>query len=324
VLRALVRRLLTAGLTLVLVTVVVFGLIHLAPGDPLGGEAEDEGMPLTPEARAALRAHYRLDQPLHRQYLFWIGDLLQGDLGLSFHDRRPVAEKIRERLGTTLILNALALGLMVLLSVPIGMLAALKRDTFWDRLPAVATYLLYAVPVFWAGLLGQILFSVRLGWLPLAGLRGSGHDLMGPAAALFDSARHLVLPVACLSYGGLAYLSRFVRATLIDNAIAESWRAARARGLAPLQVLWRHGFRQAGVPMLTLAGFLLPALVGGSVIVESIFAIPGLGRLFVEAAFERDVPMLMGLTLLSGTATLAGILAADLAYAFVDPRTRRG
>jgi peptide/nickel transport system permease protein len=324
VLRALVRRLLTAGLTLVLVTVVVFLLIHMAPGDPLGGDAGDEGRPLTLEAREALRAHYRLDQPVHRQYLFWIGDLVRGDLGRSFHDRRPVAEKIGERLGITLTLNALALLVMVLLSVPIGTLAALKRDTAWDRLPALGTYLLYAIPVFWAGLLAQILLSVRLGWFPLAGLRSSGHDLMGPWQAMLDTARHLVLPVACLSYAGLAYLSRFVRATLIDNAVGESWRAARARGLAPLQVLWRHGFRQAGVPMLTLAGFLLPALVGGSVIVESVFAIPGLGRLFVEAAFQRDVPMLMGLTLLSGAATLAGILAADLTYVFVDPRIRRG
>jgi len=324
VVRALLRRLLNAGLTLALVTVVVFCLIHLAPGEPLGGGAEDYHAPLTPAARAALRAHYRLDQPLHRQYWLWIADVSRGDLGRSFHDRRPVGEKIRERIGTTLTLNALALAVMLAMAVPIGTVAALRRDSLWDRLPAVATYLLYAVPVFWAGLLLQILFAVRLGWLPLAGLRGPGHDLMGPLERLFDTASHLVLPVACLSYGGLAYLSRFVRATLIDNAVADSWRAARARGLSPLGVLFRHGFRQAGVPMLTLAGFLLPALVGGSVIVESVFAIPGLGRLFVEATFQRDVPVLMGLTLLSGAATLVGILAADLTYTLVDPRVRRG
>ena len=321
---ALARRLLNAGLTLALVTVVVFCLIHLAPGDPLGGEAEDDHRRLTPAAREALRVHYRLDQPLHRQYLLWIADVSRGDLGLSFHDRRPVWEKIHERVGTTVTLNALALGVMLALAVPVGTVAALRRDSLWDRLPAVGTYLLYAVPVFWAGLLLQILFAVRLGWLPLAGLRGPGHDLMAPLERLLDTAAHLVLPVACLSYGGLAYLSRFVRATLIDNAVADTWRAAQARGLSPLAVLFRHGFRQAGVPMLTLAGFLLPALVGGSVIVESVFAIPGLGRLFVEATFQRDVPVLMGLTLLSGTATLAGILAADLTYAVVDPRVRRG
>jgi peptide/nickel transport system permease protein len=183
--------------------------------------------------------------------------------------------------------------------------------------------LLYAVPVFWAGLLLQILFSVRLDWLPLAGVRSPLHEFMGPLAGWADRCAHLVLPVICLSYGGLAYLSRFVRATLIENAAGESWRAARARGLSLAAVLYRHGFRQAGVPILTLAGFLLPSLVGGSVIVETVFAIPGLGRLFVDAAFQRDVPVLMGLTLLSGAATLGGILLADLAYAVVDPRIRR-
>jgi peptide/nickel transport system permease protein len=324
VIRALGRRLLTAAVTLLLVTVVVFCLIHLAPGDPLGEEVESEGRRLTPAAEEALRAHYRLDQPLHRQYLFWIGDLLRGELGLSFHDRRPVLEKIRERIGTTVTLNALALGAMLAFAVPIGTVAALRRDSLWDRVPAAGTLLLYAVPVFWAGLLLQILFAVRLDWLPLAGLRGPGHELLGPGGRLIDTAAHLVLPVVCLSYGGLAYLSRFVRATLIDNEVADAWRAARARGLSPLAVLFRHGFRQAGVPMLTLAGFLLPGLVGGSVIVETVFAIPGLGRLFVEATFQRDVPVLMALTLLSGAASLIGILAADLTYALVDPRVRRG
>jgi peptide/nickel transport system permease protein len=141
---------------------------------------------------------------------------------------------------------------------------------------------------------------------------------------LVDRARHLVLPVCCLTYGGLAYLSRFVRATLVEGAAGESAVAARARGLSGLGVLWRHGFRLAAVPMLTLVGMLLPALVAGSVIVETIFAVPGLGRLFVSAVFQRDFPVVMALTLLSGVFTLAGIVAADLGYALADPRTRRG
>jgi peptide/nickel transport system permease protein len=146
---------------------------------------------------------------------------------------------------------------------------------------------------------------------------------MGLVRRAADRLWHLVLPVTCLSLGGLAYLSRFVRATLLENTATETALAARARGLSSLSVMLRHGFRQAAVPMLTLAGLLLPALVSGSVIVENIFAIPGLGRLFVEAAFQRDLPVLMALTLLSGVATLLGILAADLTYAVVDPRIRR-
>jgi peptide/nickel transport system permease protein len=324
VLRALVRRVATAALTLLIVTLVVFLLIHLAPGEPLGLEAEHEGLQrLDPGTIAAMRALYRLDEPLHRQYLLWLGDLARGDLGRSFHDRRPVADKIGERLGVTLALNALSLALMLVLAVPLGALAALRPGSAWDRLAAGGTYTLYSIPVFWAALLLQIVFAVRLGWLPLAGLRSQGHEFLDPLGRLADGALHLVLPVLCLTYGGLAYLSRFVRAALLDNVARESWRAARARGLSPAAVLVRHGLRQAGIPLLTLAGLLLPALVTGSVIVETVFAIPGLGRLFVDAAFQRDVPVLLGLTLLSGAATLAGILAADLTYTLADPRVRR-
>ena len=325
VLRVLARRLASGALTLFLVTLLVFLLIRLSAGDPFTEGAESEGLRrLTPEVRQELERLYHLDQSLHRQYLLWLSDTLRGDLGRSFHDRRPVAEKIGERLGITLTLNVLALALMVALAVPLGAAAAWKPGSRWDRATAVGTYVLYALPVFWAGLLLQILFSVRLGWLPLYGLSSQGHEYLGAIARLADGAFHLVLPVICLSYGGLAYLSRFVRATLLDNATVEASRAARARGLSAWTVLCRHGFRQAAVPMLTLAGLLLPALFSGSVIVESIFAVPGLGRLFVDATFQRDLPVLMGLTLLSGTATLAGIVAADLAYAWVDPRVRRG
>ncbi len=321
-LRRIAGRLATGLLTLFLVTVLVFGLIQFAPGDPLGQSAGSEGLyRLTPAARAELERIYHLDRPVHLRYLNWIADLLRGDLGRSLHDRRAVSAKIAERAGTTVTLNALALLLMVLLAVPIGAASALRPDSWLDRLSSWGTYALYAVPAFWAGLLLQMLFSVHLQWLPLSGLES---DSVQGWARLTDRAAHLVLPVCCLAYGGLAYLSRFVRATLLENASTETAVAARARGLSVLAVLYRHGFRLAAVPMLTLAGFLLPALVGGSVVVERVFAVPGLGSLFVDAAFQRDVPVLMALTLVSGVATLAGIVGADLAYAFADPRVRRG
>jgi peptide/nickel transport system permease protein len=254
----------------------------------------------------------------------WLKDLMRGDLGRSFHDRRPVAHKIGERLGTTLLLNGLALLLMTLLAVPLGALAALHPGSWSDRIGAGAAFAFYALPVFWAAILLQAFLAARLDWLPLAGTRSPGWELLSPAARVGDRVAHLVLPVICLSYGGIAYLSRFVRATLVEGDLAESRRAARARGRSEIGVVLFHGFRLAGIPLLTLAGFLLPALVSGSVIVETIFAIPGLGRLFVEAAFQRDVPVLMALTLLTGAATLVGTVAADLTYAVVDPRVRRG
>ena len=165
---------------------------------------------------------------------------------------------------------------------------------------------------------------MRLAWLPLYGLESPDARALDALPRIADRAAHLVLPVLCLSYGGIAYLSRFVRANLAESLHGDAVRAARARGLSLSRLLFGHAFRQASVPMLTLAGFLLPGLVGGSVIVETIFALPGLGRLFVDAVFQRDVPVIMGLTLLSGTATLVGIIAADLLYAVFDPRVRRG
>jgi len=325
VLRVLGRRIATGILTLFLVTVLVFLLIHLSPGTPLAEAMESGGLErVDPEVIAELERLYHLDRPLHQQYALWLRGLAQGDLGRSFHDRRPVAEKIRERLGTSVAVNGLALLWMVLLAVPLGALSAWRPGSRLDRYSSWITYGAYAVPVFWAALMLQILFAVRLGWLPLAGLDSDGWESMGAVQRTADRLWHLVLPVSCLTLGGLAYLSRFVRATLLENTAAEAALAARARGLSSFAVLLRHGFRQAAVPMLTLAGLLLPALVSGSVIVENIFAIPGLGRLFVEAAFHRDLPVLMALTLLSGAATLLGILAADLTYVVVDPRIRRG
>lgn len=313
-LRRVVTRLATGALTLLLVTVLVFGLIQLAPGSPLA--ATDDGFrSLSTADRAALEAYYGFDQPLRVQYVSWLGRLLRGDLGHSIRDRRPVADKIIERLPVTLSLNALALFFIVALSVPIGAAAALNPGSITDRWSGTATYLLYAIPVFWAALLLQRLFAVRLGWLPLY---GSGGVTGIPRFA------NMVLPVVCLTYGGLAYVSRFVRTNLIESTRLEIVLSARARGLTPFAILVRHGFRLAVVPMLTLAGFLIPALFAGSVIVETVFQLPGLGRLFIDAAYQRDIPVLLGVTLISGAAALVGILFADVTYALADPRVRRG
>ena len=313
-LRRVAIRMATGALTLLLVTLLVFGLIQLAPGSPLA--TSDDGLtPLSSADREALEAYYGFDQPLGVQYASWLGKLARGDLGTSIRDRRPVLDKIAERLPVTLSLNALALFFIVGLSVPIGAAAALNPGSIADRWSATATYLLYAIPVFWAALLLQRLFAVRLGWLPLY---GSGGVTGIPRVA------NMVLPVVCLTYGGLAYVSRFVRTNLIESTRMETVLSARARGLTRFAILVRHGFRLAAVPMLTLAGFLIPALFAGSVIVETIFQLPGLGWLFIEAAYQRDIPVLLGVTLISGAAALAGILFADVTYALADPRVRRG
>jgi len=322
---ALLKRAATAATTLVLVTCIVFALVHATPGDltPGAGSGDESPSVLSPERTREIRALYHLDEPLIRQYGLWIRDVLRGDLGRSFYDARPVVEKIGSRLPTTLALNAVSLALMIAISLPLGAFAAWKRGTGWDRLGGLVTYALFAVPVFWAALLLQLLFSVRLGWLPLFGVESPEAAGFGGATALLDRAAHLVLPVVCLSYTGLAYLSRFVRATLLEGAFDEAARAARARGVTTGALLLHHGLKRAAVPLLTLAGFLVPTLVGGSVIVETVFALPGIGRLFFDAVFDRDLPMVLGLTLLSGAATLAGIVLADVAASVADPRVTR-
>jgi peptide/nickel transport system permease protein len=322
VLGAIGRRLASGVLALLLLTALVFSLVQLAPGSPLA-EGDEAGPSMSPQAEAELARLYHLDQPLPRQYGLWLAGVLRGDFGASFHDRRPVLVKVRERLGTTVGLNLAALTLAVLLAVPLGALAAWRPGSWLDRTIGVSTYLMHALPAFCGAMLLQLVFAARLGWLPLAGLESPDRASTGALALLVDRLWHMVLPVACLTYGSLAFLSRFVRSTLLEHASAESTLAARARGLGQVAALVRHGFRLAAIPMLTLGGLLFPALVSGSVLVESIFAVPGLGRLFVDAALQRDLPVLLGLTLLAGAATLAGIVASDVAYALADPRLRR-
>jgi len=321
----IVRRLGSALATLFLVCAAVFLLIQLAPGSAVDESSDQDGFNrLTTESREELRRIYRLDRPLPVQFGLWLSDLARGDLGQSFANRQPVREKITERLGVTLTLNALALTLMIGLSVPLGTLAAWRPGSRLDRWTATGLYALYAIPAFWAGLLLQNFLSVRLGWFPVAGSGSAELAGLSWGARSLDGILHLVLPVLTLSYGGIAYLSRFVRATLLEQVGGETLLAVRARGLSRWVALWRHGFRLAAVPMLTLAGFLLPALFSGSVIVETLFSLHGVGRLFVDAALQRDVPVLMGLTLVSGATTLAGIVLADIFYVVFDPRVHRG
>jgi len=318
---AIASRIATAAVTLVLVTLVVFALLSALPGDPSGGE---EGpRPLPPEYRAALRAQYHLDDPWVVRYGRWVHDLMRGDLGTSFTARQPVAAILSDRLPVSLGLNGLALLVMLGLAVPMGIFGASQPDGPWDRAGWIATTALYAIPVFWTALLLQWLFAIRLGWLPLAGLSTDGASRLYAAGAFADSLRHLVLPAACLATGGLAYVTRFVRTNLVEATGGEGGRAARARGLSTLQYVARHGVVQAVVPLLTLAGFLIPRLVAGSLLIEAIFNIPGLGSLLFDSILSRDLPVVLALTLVSGLATLLGTTLADVMIVWLDPRVRR-
>jgi peptide/nickel transport system permease protein len=316
---AIATRLATAAVTLFLVIIAVFSLVCALPGDPSG--VDEAPRPLPAEYRAALRAQYHLDEGWPVRFGRWVHDLVRGDLGTSFASHQPVAAILRSRLPVSVGLNALALIAMLGLAVPLGIVGASKPDGPWDRAGWLATTALHAVPVFWTALLFQWVFAVRLGWLPLSGLSDDG---VAPdsAAAVFNAARHLVLPASCLALGGLAYVTRFVRTNLVEATAGEGGRAARARGLSTLQYVARHGVAQAVVPLLTLAGFLIPRLVAGSLLVEAIFNIPGVGSLLFQSILARDLPVVLALTLLSGLATLLGTTLADVLIVWLDPRVR--
>lgn len=321
------RRLLLLVPTLLGITLVTFLLMVLAPGSPaeiLRGP--DSMSTIDEELLNRFRAEHHLDQPVWRQYFHWLGKSARLDFGRSFRDNREVWRLIRERLPYTLVLNFTALVLMFLLSLPLGWLSALWRGRWFDRSTATILYLLYCLPNFAVALILQILLANHWHLLPLHGTASLFSGDMGSIGLLGDRIRHLLLPTICLTYGGLAYLTRFARAGLLDSIQQDYVTVARAKGLSHRVVLLKHATRNSLIPLLTLIGMLIPALIGGSVIIERIFSWPGIGRLFFTAVEGRDYPVIMGLTTMSALLSLGGILASDLMYAWADPRVtyRRG
>jgi peptide/nickel transport system permease protein len=306
------------------ITLITFTVIHLAPGEPV-----EMQMAMNPkvgkDARERLRKFYGLDKPLHEQYISWVGKLARLDLGRSFSpDNRPVLDKIKERLPVTLSLNMIALLLEFGLAIPIGIMAATHRDTWLDKGITVFVFVGFAVPTFWLALLLMYLFGVKLNWLPISGLHTLGSDNFGTLRYLWDLAKHLIMPVMVASFGSLAGLSRYMRSTML-NVIGQDYiTTARAKGLSERVVIYKHALRNALLPLITLLGFSIPGLIGGSVIFETIFAIPGMGQLFYQGAMSRDYPVVMGILVIGAFLTLIGNLVADVCYALADPRIRQG
>jgi len=306
------------------ITLITFSVIHLAPGEPV-----EMQMAMNPkvgkEARERLTKFYGLDKPLHEQYLSWVGKLARLDLGRSFSsDGRPVKDKIKERLPVTISLNIIALILEFGLAIPIGILAATRRDTWLDKGITVFVFVGFAVPTFWLALLLMYLFGVRLGWLPISGLHTLGSDSWGTLHYLWDMAKHLVMPVMVASFGSLAGLSRYMRSAMLNVISQDYITTARAKGLPERVVIYKHALRNALLPLITLLGFSIPGLIGGSVIFETIYAIPGMGQLFYQGVMSRDYPVVMGILVIGAFLTLIGNLVADLCYALADPRIRHG
>jgi peptide/nickel transport system permease protein len=321
-LRYLAKRILMLVPLLLGITLITFTVIHLAPGEPVEMQLAMNPK-VSKESRQRMREFYGLDKPLHVQYISWLNRLAHLDFGRSFApDNRPVLDKIKERLPVTISLNLIALVIEFGLAIPIGILAAIHRNSLLDKGITIFVFLGFAVPTFWLALLLMYFFGVKLGWLPISGLHTLGSQHWGFLQRTWDLAKHLVLPVAVASFGSLAGLSRFMRSTMLEVIGQDFITTARAKGLPERTVIFRHALRNALLPVITLLGFSLPGLIGGSVIFETIFAIPGMGQLFYMGVMARDYPLVMGILVIGAGLTLVGNLLADLLYAVADPRIR--
>ncbi|HEX7251984.1 MAG TPA: ABC transporter permease [Thermoanaerobaculia bacterium] len=315
-------RLLLAVPTLLGIVILVFLLLHLAPGSPVSAMGGESGRRISQKAAEEMRRLYGLDRPLPERFGKWISRVARLDLGESFVDHRPVLARIREALPYTLLLNGLALLLTLAIAVPLGVAAGGRPEGPLDAVTGTVLFALYSLPSFWAALLLQALFSVKLRWLPLYGV--ASDSAAAGWEGLPDRLSHLALPLVCLTYGSLAFFARLVRASVAEVRSADYVVAARARGLSRRQALWKHAFRNALLPLITVLGLVLPGILSGSVIIERIFSWPGLGRLYFDSILARDYPVVLALSLLGAVTTLIVTLAADIAYAIADPRVRDG
>ncbi len=318
----IIRRILTLIPLYFGITIITFLIIHLAPGKPSDLEAQMRpGMAIAAER---LEKIYGLDKPLHIQYWNWLKKMVMLDFGHSFKDSQPVLDKIMATLPNTIILNIAALFLIYLFAVPIGILSAVKQYSIFDKASTVFVFIGMAIPSFWLALLLIMVFSVKLGWLPISGM----HSLiMNYQTAPFwdkvwDLASHAILPVFVLAFAGLAWLSRYTRSSMLEIIRQDYIITARAKGLSEGKVIYKHALRNALLPIVTIFGLSLPGLIGGSVIVETIFAWPGMGRLAYQAVLARDYPLIMGTSVFSVFLLLFGNLLADIMYGIVDPRIK--
>ncbi len=304
------------------ITIVSFLVINLAPGSPISIQT-DLNPKMTAEARERLRAFYGLDKPLHLQYYNWLKHLVTLDLGRSFStDNRPVIDKITERLPITIFINVLALLLILVIALPLGVVSAVYQNSLFDRTTTVFVFIGFAIPTFWLALLLMIFFGIYLDWLPISGLKSINYEYLSFIDQIKDRVAHLIMPVLLSAFGGLAGLSRYSRSNMLEVIRQDYITTARAKGLSETKVISKHALRNALLPVVTILGLSVPGLIGGSVIFETIYAIPGMGQLFFGSVMMRDYTVIMGILVIGALLTMIGNLFADVSYALVDPRIR--
>jgi peptide/nickel transport system permease protein len=326
----MIKRFLEMIPTLFGITLLSFFIIHLAPGKPTDILAELNPK-ITPEARAKLEEYYGLDKPIMVQYGLWLKRVVKLDFGESFStDRRPVMEKIwdtkqpllERRLFITFLINVISMFLIFIIAIPIGVSSATHQYSLYDKVTTLFVFAGFAIPAFWLALLLMIFFGIYLDWLPISGMTSMNYESLSFFGKIWDRARHLILPVFVSSFGGLAGLSRYMRSSMLEVIRQDYITTARAKGLSQTTVIYRHGLKNALFPIITLLGLSVPGLIGGSVIFENIFSIPGMGQLFFMSVMTRDYPLVMGILTIGAVLTLLGNLMADICYMFADPRIR--
>jgi len=292
-------------------------IITQAPGSPIALTMDPK---VSPKIVEQMEKNYDLDKPIYQQYFLWLKRLFTGQL-YSFKDGRPVLDKIGERIGNTLLLNVVSILIIFSLAIPLGIFSARKRYTFLDNLGTFGAYLGISIPGFWLAYL-LILATVKLFGYPVLGMRSFVTEEFSSLEIVMDRLWHLMLPSFVLAIGGIAALSRYTRSSMLEVIRQDYIRTAKAKGLPEEEVYYKHALRNALLPIVTLFGFLIPGLIGGSIIMETVFAWPGIGRLAYQAVLARDYPVVMTINTISAVLVLIGNFIADLLYAIVDPRIR--
>jgi peptide/nickel transport system permease protein len=324
------RRLLLMIPTLLGISLISFFIIQLAPGDPASLKIGDASKGVDPAMAEQIiretRQLYGLDQPIYIQYLRWLKRILIFDFGLSLRDHRPILDDLKERIPVSIELSAISLFLAYLISIPLGAYSAAHPYSAGERLTTVVLFALYSLPNFWVATMAIVYLGGGDFWnvFPVSGLHANGSENLPMWQWLQDSLWHLILPVSCMTYYTLAALSRYMRASMLEVVRQDFIRTARAKGLSERLVIYRHALRNSLIPIITLMADVLPALIGGSIVIETIFGIPGMGQLSWEAVTSRDYPLIMAIFTISALLTLAGILLADFLYTVVDPRIAYG
>jgi peptide/nickel transport system permease protein len=318
--RYAIRRLLIAIPTLWGITIMTFTFVNLAPGDPLSAmmmNAQGQRTITSQAEMQALRAKYGLDQPAPVRYVIWLNQVLHGNLGQRVIDQQDVATVIGQRVGPTLELMCSAILLAIVLGIALGVISALRQYSRLDYLLTLWAFVGISLPEFFAGIILIYLLAVKLGWVPTSGMMTSGGQFNWG-----DNLQHLIMPALALALGNVSTLMRYTRMSVLDVVHQEFVITARAKGLAEAQVVLGHVFRNALLPLITIIGLMVPSLVSGAIVIESIFQWPGMGTLYLDAVQNRDYATIMGLALITATTVLLSNLVADLAYAVADPRIR--